>query len=1024
MAEEWLPKVQSGFKKIDLFGKPIGLNYKNQDKFQTVFGGIITILMIIVLCLFFQKNISQFLNKEEIKVSYVQDYSSNPNKLVLDLNKFMFAIQITQKNFISRPLFEVYLENRHYQRFDNGTQGQIRQQLMMEPCTLSHWANIGSDFDWNTTYQQLGFQDWLCPKRNQTIILGGDYTSTDFYFLKISINKCDPAKVQKEFTPQSTCASQDEIQSILNQRGGTAVCSIYFSNKIVNPQNYNPVSNYLSDETFFNFQPTQLYTSANIFFQQVEIDTDESLMPQQDIDENVFPYYSPRDFREQFEAGSPDQYAVFYFRRSSISNTYKRSFQKIDDLISYIGGFFQAILMVLGFIVGYYNEWVFIVDIANRLYNFKQKEKKKSIIQRQDEINRLLEEQNKNSHNNIVNQNKSFSQNAHNESNAQNMRANSKKSSLRAEDIRNIIKKRSKTIKMSLNSNLGKRLSQIYQNPQINEANSKLSQISEINSPFKQQQRNLNLPIIQESDNDLGTQKQLCINPTNNVLIGQQFDINRCNNSKNSDLKQQNNSFKQDNFTEENINMNNTLKFQTLKDSNNSLIHYQLHSKQENALVIELQKNSQKIDSSNLFDAKSDEQKQVKGNQTNHTELKQISNEIHTQIQMHDATPNSLLEAQEQEKITKGFQFKSRKSFLMSQFEDILQRQQGVVLGARFFVNKLFFGLLFQSDENELIEKSAQLVSKDLDIYEILYKLQEVEKMKRILFDSQQLILFNFFPKPEIGGEAQEDFVNRDSLINQYQKKKKQSNASINQKTQNKSNKAVSNALIALSRMKRGINKMRRSSFSDIKAYKRLYEAYEFIVEDQNLNKIDMNKRLIKLLGKEMEDIFNTSKLLKFNEDDQSPNLYQDQRRKGMIGQNKQKTFKRGKTFADVIVASDPDESNEDQLGQEQDISDSQIEEGYNQNLDENNLNKIHSCNSFQIKFNNHSKQEIPVKKDLQIEQQLNDSVQREVPSEDPDKNKQPQIKCQNHAIFDQHIFKNYSSRTINLNISDCNKLS
>ncbi|EAS00224.3 transmembrane protein, putative (macronuclear) [Tetrahymena thermophila SB210] len=1022
MTEEWLPKIQSGFKRIDLFGKPIGLNYKSQDKFQTVFGGIITILMIIVLCLFFQKNISQFINKEEIKVSYVQDYNSNPTNLVLDLNKFMFAIQITQNNFISKPLFEVYLENRHYQRFDNGTQGQKRQQLFMEPCTLSHWSNIGSDFDWNTTYQQLGFSDWLCPKKNQTIILGGDYTSTDFYFLKISINKCDPNKVQNEFTPYSSCASQDDIQKVLDLRGGTAVCSIYFSNKIVNPQNYNPISNYLSDETFFNFQPTKLYTSANIFFQQVEIDTDQSLMPQQDIEQNIFPYYSPRDFREQIEAGSPDQYAVFYFRRSSISNTYKRSFQKIDDLISYIGGFFQAILMVLGFIVGYYNEWVFIVDIANRLYNFKQKEKKRNIIQRQEEINRLLEEQNKNSLNNIASQNKSFSENAQNQSHSQNMRNNSKKSSLRAEDIRSIIKQRSKTIKMSLNSHFRQRLSQIQQNPQMNETNSKLSQMSEINSPFKQEQHNQNLPIIQESDNDFGTQKQL-INP-NPADKKQQFALNKQTNLKNNEFNQKTDAFKQDDYSEENLEMNRTHKFQILKDSSNvSLMNQQQHSKQDNTLVIELQKNSQKIDSSNLFDGKNNEQKQLKINHFDHTELKQNSNESHTQIQLKDITPNSLQEAQEQEKITKGFQFKSRKSFLMSQFEDILQRQQGVILGARFFVNKLFFGLLFQSDENELIEKSAQLVSKDLDIYEILYKLQEIEKMKRILFDSQQLILFNFFPKPEIGGQAQEEFLNRDSLINQYQKKKKQSNvSSINQNSQNKSSKAVSNALIALSRMKRGINKMRRSSFSDIKAYKRLYEAYEFIVEDQNLNKIDMNKRLIKLLGKEMEDIFNTSKLLKFNEDDQSPNLYQNQRRKGLIGQNKQKTFVRGKTFADVIVASDPDISNEDQLEQEQDISDQQIEEGYNQNLDENNFNKNNSYNSFQIKFNNHSKQEIPIKKDFQLEEQLNDSVQREVPSEDTDKNQQPQIKCLNHAIFDQHILNNNSSANINIKLSDSNK--
>jgi len=38
----------------------------------------------------------------------------------------------------------------------------------------------------------------------------------------------------------------------------------------------------------------------------------------------------------------------------------------------------------------------------------------------------------------------------------------------------------------------------------------------------------------------------------------------------------------------------------------------------------------------------------------------------------------------------------------------------------------------------------------------ILSKLQEVEKLKKVIFDTQQLILFNFFPKPEISEESNE----------------------------------------------------------------------------------------------------------------------------------------------------------------------------------------------------------------------------------------------------------------------------
>lgn len=34
---------------------------------------------------------------------------------------------------------------------------------MMEPCTVEHWENISSDFNWTDSYHKLGFSDWLCP---------------------------------------------------------------------------------------------------------------------------------------------------------------------------------------------------------------------------------------------------------------------------------------------------------------------------------------------------------------------------------------------------------------------------------------------------------------------------------------------------------------------------------------------------------------------------------------------------------------------------------------------------------------------------------------------------------------------------------------------------------------------------------------------------------------------------------------------------------------------------------------------
>lgn len=68
-----------------------------------------------------------------------------------------------------------------------------------------------------------------------------------------------------------------------------------------------------------------------------------------------------------------------------------------------------------------------------------------------------------------------------------------------------------------------------------------------------------------------------------------------------------------------------------------------------------------------------------------------------------------------------------------------------------YFVHAFTFGRCFNAEENVLIEKARSFAIKDLDIYVILDKLQEIEKLKKILLDQNQLTLFNFSRKPLIG---------------------------------------------------------------------------------------------------------------------------------------------------------------------------------------------------------------------------------------------------------------------------------
>lgn len=51
-----------------------------------------------------------------------------------------------------------------------------------------------------------------------------------------------------------------------------------------------------------------------------------------------------------------DQYAALYLRRSPFTAYYSRSYQKLDKLLSVLGGFANIVIVVLGFFVGIYNK--------------------------------------------------------------------------------------------------------------------------------------------------------------------------------------------------------------------------------------------------------------------------------------------------------------------------------------------------------------------------------------------------------------------------------------------------------------------------------------------------------------------------------------------------------------------------------------------------------------------------------------------------------------------------------------------
>ena len=97
-----------------------------------------------------------------------------------------------------------------------------------------------------------------------------------------------------------------------------------------------------------------------------------------------------------------------------------------------------------------------------------------------------------------------------------------------------------------------------------------------------------------------------------------------------------------------------------------------------------------------------------------------------------------------------------------------------------FFEYIYYFITLFlrckKTNKQRLIDKANQLFTEELDVIKILTKIHEIEKLKRILLNQDQLVLFNSLAKPLVliedndcsFDEKQLSFIKNSTLISEF----------------------------------------------------------------------------------------------------------------------------------------------------------------------------------------------------------------------------------------------------------------
>ena len=154
----------------------------------------------------------------------------------------------------------------------------------------------------------------------------------------------------------------------MRQYGGFTF-SFYFINPLINKNKDRCVEHYLDDSSFLYFN-TQQVTSANLFFNRFNVVTQNNIFPfpQHAANQTGHTVTNKIDIHSYQKPDSQEEYLKLFLRISNRHYEYTRHYERIDQVLSYIGGLFSITSILLSFL-SLYSKYSYEIEMGDHLFS-------------------------------------------------------------------------------------------------------------------------------------------------------------------------------------------------------------------------------------------------------------------------------------------------------------------------------------------------------------------------------------------------------------------------------------------------------------------------------------------------------------------------------------------------------------------------------------------------------------------------------------------------------------------------------
>ena len=353
-------------RKLDFLSPSITLYYKGENSHSSIFSGIVIIIVYSICLTFGIFYAIQFFNKANPQVCYYNRYVEDAGVFPVNSSSMFNFIQIldTEKNvpvavdfdLISvigvQETVDIYegdndLSKRNhwiYGPCNNSTDVQgIKELINFEHFTES--ACIRKYYDKNThKYYATNDNNFIWP----TILHGCSHPNRTFY--GIIVERCRNTSLNNY-----RCKSTEEIIEYIRAHSITLQLIDQFTDILNYSTPYRKyfysISNGLFEDSYttnhLNLNPTKLISDEGNFFE---------------VKKETLSYYFDLNEKVTSRSGESGIYVAFYFWMQNRMQYYERVYEKVQDVLSDVGGLCSIVLTIAEFINTIVNYYITLFD--------------------------------------------------------------------------------------------------------------------------------------------------------------------------------------------------------------------------------------------------------------------------------------------------------------------------------------------------------------------------------------------------------------------------------------------------------------------------------------------------------------------------------------------------------------------------------------------------------------------------------------------------------------------------------------